>query len=765
MVSILIVSQSAKIAAAVVDLAKEIGAGPIEFTACGVGRVEILAALESVYRETGVAVLVDGKRAKNSVLEAIELLETEKQNRVKLCNAPLVEGAIAIASEISTNADLDRVLTIVESIAKAEKEEFRQEKLIINQKVSLNLIADLVNLAREFRAKITLENLHHNLAPVDVKSIDLVLSLGIKRGDEIVIAAVGENKIEAIDALSQLLGRKELIIGSPEREKEISFTAIPAVGGVAAGTTIFYRPLLPEISQEKNENSVREWEKLKEAIDYLKKEINYFITENNRHIFGICLLFLEDINWIGRIRKLIFEREYTAANAWKTIVEESLANYEKDLEPYLENLLTNIGIRILQLLAEELNSVELDRSGIIFAYDLSPAEMINLNNETVLGICLAAGSIKSETVKIAATKGIPMVIGLGAKLWNIPANTEIVIDGYTGQINTQANEDQLAELNLKQDLQRNQNEWGLEPTTQDGYNIPLTANLVGVEDAERAVKLGIEGIGLFDSKYLFLDRLKDPEEAEQLAVYRAIAAVLEDRPLTILTLDMLNFQETNSLLGWHGIRQTLDSPNLFKTQLKAILKASIEANIRILLPMVTSIQEINAAKAIISEVKQELATAKIDCAETIPLGIMVQSPAAIITIDRLAPEVDFLTISTDDLAQYIMAADRTNFKVAHLADPFEPAVLRSIQQVVIAAKVRGIGVAACGQMACDSLGIPILLGLGVDELIVNNNSFLEVMKYIARFNLEEAEDLVKNLLQLESGIAVRQSVFNVLSGI
>ena len=770
MVNILIVSQSAKIAVAVADLAREMAEIPIEITTYGIdetdlaARVGILAALKSVYGENGVALLVDGERARNSVLEAIELLEAEKQDKVKLCNAPLVEGAIAVASEISRNADLDRVVAAAES-AMSLKEAIKPRKLTLNQEISLNLIAELVNLAREFTAKITLENLNNNLASVDVKSIDCVLSLGMKLGDEIVFSAVGADKTVAIIALSDLLARKELIIGSPQKEKEAIIQAIPAVAGVAIGAATFYRPILPEVTNEKTENPGREWEKLRETLDYIKEEIDRIRTEDNRELLAIYALFLEDRNWLDRVKKLIFQEEYTAANAWKTVVEESLANYEKALEPYLENLLTNIGIKVLRLLEGNQNPIEFPQPGIILAYDLSPAEIINIRSDLVLGICLAAGSIISKTVKIAASKGIPMVVGLGDRLWQIPANTEIVIDGDTGQITTEANEDQLAELNLKQNIQKNQNEWGLEPTTQDGYGIPLTANIVGVEDADRAVQLGVEGIGLFRSEYLFLDRLTYPEEAEQLAVYQAIAAVLANRPLTIVTLDLVNSKERNSLLGWHGIRQALDSPNLFKTQLRAILKASAGANIRILLPLVSSIQEIKAAKAIISEVKQELEIAKIDFAETIPVGIMVESPAAAITIDRLATEVDFLTISTDDLAQYIMAADRTNFRVAHLADPFEPAVLRSIQQVVIASKVRGIGVAVCGQMTSDSLAIPVLLGLGVDELILNNESLLKVMKYIARFNLEEAEDLAKDLLQLESGIAVRQSVFNALSGI
>ena len=768
MVSIVIVSQSPKIAAAVADLARETAKVPIEIAFCQTDRNEILAAIRSVYSDDGVGILGDVSDAIFNSREAIELLETEKKDKVKLCSASLVEGAIAVALAISSGANLDGVVASAEAAMVVKNslitEEVIQNKLTVESKISLNLIADLINLAREFRAKITLANLNNNFVNVDLKSIDRLISLGIKKGDEIIISATGVDGKEALIALGELLTRKELIIGSLQKEKEPIIEAIPAVGGVAIGSAIFYRPLLPEISNQKTKNPGIEWENLREAIDYIKAEIDLITTEYNRDILGIYLLFLEDRNWLERVKGLIFQAEYTAANAWKTIIEESLANYEKDIDPYLENLITNIGIKVLRLLEpESRTTLELSEPGILFAYDLSPSETIDLRSDRILGICLAAGSILSKTTKIIESKGIPMVVGLGEKLWQIPANIEIVLDGYTGQITTAANEEQLEEFNLKQNIQNKQNEWGLEPTTQDGYTIPLMSNIVGVEDAKRSVELGAEGIGLFRSEYLFLDCLKYPEETEQLAIYQAISKVLENRPLTILTIDLVNSKERNSLLGWRGIRQALDSPNIFKTQLRAILKASAEANIRILLPMVSSIQEIQAAKEIIAEVKQDLQAAKIDFAETIPIGMMVESPAATINIDRLATQVDFLTIDTNNLAQYIMAADRTNFRVAHLADPFEPAVLRAIQKVIIASRVRGIRVSVCGQMAADSLGIYVLLGLGVDELIFNGESFLKVIKYITGVNLEAAEAIVKDLLVLESAIAVKKYVFNRLS--
>ena len=763
MISIIIVSEREKIAAGVANLVREIADPAIEVRSCQSDRHSILTTIDSIYTEDEVAILDDGNN-KNQILAAIELLEDCRQDRVRLCNLPLVEGAIALISAIETGGNIDSIVDRAE--LRILSKNIKQNKLKVELKLSLNIIAEFVNLARTFQAKINLENLNNHLVIFDAKSIDRLLYLDLKQNDEIIISATGFDDTEAIDSLSEFLSRKELIIGLPQKEKELPIQGIPAVGGVASGTALFYRPLLPEITAEKTTDPATEWVKIREAFAYVKAEIERIQNESNRDFFEIYLLFLEDFYWRDRVKKLIFERKYTAANAWKTTIETSLANYDKAIDPYLENLIIDLGIRILRLLQDSNTlNLEISQSGILLAYDLSPTEIIQLRSDRIVGICLAAGSIISKTVKIAASKNIPMVVGLGAKLWQISGNQEIVIDGYTGAITREANEEQLQELNFKKALQKNQNEWGLEPTTQDGYRIPLMVNITGVEDAKHAVELGTESIGLFRSEYLFLERSVYPEEAEQIAVYQAIAEVLKNRPLTILTLNLIDFKEPNPLLGWHGIRQALDSPKIFKTQLKAILKVSAKANIKILLPMVSSIRELKAAKEIIAEVKQELKAAKIEFGENIPIGIMVQSCAAIVSIDRLATEVDFLTIDTDDLAQYIMSADRTNFRVAHLADPFEPAVLRSIQKVVIAARVRGIKISVCGQMASDSLGIPVLLGLGIDELVVSGGAFFKVMKYIDRVNLEDVENIAKDLLQLESAITVKQSIFNRLSGI
>ncbi|MDJ0718412.1 MAG: phosphoenolpyruvate--protein phosphotransferase, partial [Prochloraceae cyanobacterium] len=397
-----------------------------------------------------------------------------------------------------------------------------------------------------------------------------------------------------------------------------------------------------------------------------------------------------------------------------------------------------------------------------------------LQSEQVLGICTAAGSPTAHSSLIANMKGIPAIVGIGSQILQIRPNTPIAIDGSTGQVWIEPNQEQLGELEARQNQFQqleSSREWDLEPITTDGYQISLMANIIGVSDAQYAIDCGASGVGLLRTEFLYLDRLSPPSEEEQLEIYQAIAEIMDTRPLTIRTLDIGGdkpvpylklAKETNPFLGWRGIRQSLEFHEMLKTQFRAILRASVGHKIEIMFPMVSSVHEVRAAKVILAEVERELSEAGIEFNQEIPVGIMVEVPAAAIMAHQLGGEVSFFSIGTNDLSQYIMAADRTNPKVASLADGFEPAVLRTIQQTVVAGRVRGISVRVCGQMASDPAAIPILLGLGVDELSVNPPAMSAVMATISSLSMTEAEAIATEVLQLESSRAVRELVFNRL---
>ncbi|MGK7917307.1 MAG: phosphoenolpyruvate--protein phosphotransferase [Prochloraceae cyanobacterium] len=826
MVGIVIVSHSAKLAAGIEELATQMTQVPVQIaTAAGIDdpenpfgtdAIQVQAAIESVYSEDGVVVLMDLGSAVLSAEMALELLPTEKREKVKLCSAPLVEGAIAAVVQAAAGVSIEEVIAeartaiaakasqlseVVEDIGEeiktqaiisSDSQKTTQIQLTVQNTLGIHArpAAKFVATAAQFQSPITLQNLTQNSNPVNAKSINQVITLGILQGHQIAITAVGEDAQAAIVALKQLVkdnfGEKFAVAATDTKldEKILSqriegkgtIRGLPASPGVAIGSLIAYQTTIPEVRDSQAENPQTEWQKLESAIQAAKEEIKKLGSRDNTGIFETYLLFLADPVWLDRAQQLIFDRHYSAAAAWKEVIEQTIATYQSLEDSYLQTRaidVKDLGMRVLRLLTGVTSaSVDLPRSGILVAYDLTPSEVIQLKSEQVLGICTAAGNPTAHSALIANMLGIPMVVGLGSDLLQLTANTQLALDGETGQVWIDPSEEQLRELQAKQSKLDEVEEWAVEAITRDGYQIPLMANIIGVRDAEYALDCGASGVGLLRTEFLYLDRLAPPSEEEQLEIYQAIASVVNGLPLTIRTLDIggdkpipyLNLEaETNPFLGWRGIRQSLDCREMLTTQLRAILRASPGHNLKIMFPMVASVQEVRAAKEILSEVQKELRQAGIAFAEEIPVGIMIEVPAAVIMAHQLAAEVDFFSIGTNDLSQYVMAADRTNPKVSNLADALEPAVLRMIQQTVIAARVRGINVSVCGQLASNPTAIPILLGLGVDELSLNPPAISTAMATISQLSLVEAEAIADEVLHLDCAQAVKEHISRATS--
>jgi phosphocarrier protein FPr len=301
--------------------------------------------------------------------------------------------------------------------------------------------------------------------------------------------------------------------------------------------------------------------------------------------------------------------------------------------------------------------------------------------------------------------------------------------------------------------------------TQDGHQVEVVANIRGLADAQVAPDYGAEGVGLLRTEFLYLDRQTAPSEEEQLAAYQAIAKLMGTRPLIIRTLDVGGDKalpyldlgpEANPFLGWRAIRLGLDRPEVLKTQLRAILRASPRRRIKIMFPMIATPAELRAAKKILAEAKAELRQAKLSIAKKIELGIMIEVPSAVAVADQLAAEVDFFSIGTNDLSQYTMAADRTNARVAPLADAFQPAVLRLVRQTIQAGHAAGIWVGLCGELAGDPLATPTLLGLGLDEFSMNPPAIPQIKQIIRCLTLEKAQALADQALALDDAEQVRE---------
>jgi phosphoenolpyruvate-protein phosphotransferase len=366
-------------------------------------------------------------------------------------------------------------------------------------------------------------------------------------------------------------------------------------------------------------------------------------------------------------------------------------------------------------------------------------------------------------------------VGLGPTIGDTEQGQIVGLDGSTGQIWLAPESKLIAELQTRHEAwqaERLQSRLtAAQPAiTRDGHRIEIAANIGGLNDITIALQSGAEGVGLFRSEFLFLDRATAPTEDEQTAVYRQVAVEMGDAPVIIRTLDVGGDKplpyfdlghEDNPFLGWRGIRFTLESPEIFKPQLRAILRASAGHNIRLMFPMVSTLAEVEAGKAMLAEAQADLRQAGIPFDEDIEVGIMVEVPAAAVVGDQLARAVDFFSIGTNDLAQYVMAADRGNARVAALADAFQPALLRSVASIVEAAHTAGIWVGMCGELAGDARAAPVLVGLGLDELSMNGPSIPSVKTAIRQLTLEQARHIAAQVLDMESAAAIKAFLQNL----
>lgn len=825
MVGIVIVSHSEKLASGVLELAQQMVNTPLKIAiAAGVDDAEnplgtdvmrVLEAIESVYDEAGVAVLMDLGSAVMSAEMALEFLPEEKREKIRLCEAPLVEGAIAAVVQAAAGADIETVLKEARqaiqvkasqlSISGGDRNQardrftektFDEEKPFASeqkaQEIHLTVLnslgiharpaAKFVQLANRFDSHISVRNLTTDTDSVNAKSINQVATLGVRQGHEIAIAATGRDAPQALSALQELVENQFGTSESPDRSGETKAIAsgtaesevrgIPASPGIAIGPVVLYQPAIPDITEQQGDNPDDEWQQLQFALQTARRQIQAIAhkipSSEEKAIFEAHKLYLTDPAVLEVVREQIFEKQRSAAAAWKAAIDRTVDAYEALEDPYLKARATDVrdvGRRVLRLLIDVRGmSLELPEAGIVVATDLTPSDVAQLDPAKVLGICTAAGGANTHSAILARSQGIPAVMGVGGQLWRLTNGTPIAIDGATGQVWIEPDALQIEELQIIERSQQTPDRV-LEPTTtQDGRKILVMANILGVAGAQNALQAGAEGVGLLRTEFLYLDRSTPPTEDEQVEIYTAIAAVLDDRPLIIRTLDIggdkplpyLNLEpEANPFLGKRGIRLLLDYPDLLIPQLRAILRASPGHQIQVMFPTIASLGEVRAAKKMLAQAQNELREEGIPFDEAIAVGIMVEIPAAVAIADLLAAEVDFFSIGTNDLSQYAIAADRTNPQVASFADAFEPAVLRMIAQAIDAAHHAGISVGVCGELASSPLATPILVGLGVDALSMNPGAIATVKSAIVRLTIAEAEAIARSVLQLDSSETVK----------
>ncbi len=527
----------------------------------------------------------------------------------------------------------------------------------------------------------------------------------------------------------------------------------------------------------------REVERFKEALQATKEQImalkNGMPDQLKEHAFILDtqLMIMDDGMLSDSTIDTITTEKMNAEWALKKSIQKIRQLFQQIDDGYIKERINDVEYvaeRVLRNLAgkEQESLSEITDRVIIVAHDLSPADTSAMNIGKVMGFITEVGGPTSHTAIMAQALEIPAVVGLEAITHMIHDGVLLIVDGNAGEVIIEPDDDIIIAYQEKQlELERYRSSIDrishLPAETVDGHRIVVQANLELLEEVVPARDHGAEGIGLYRTEFLYLRRKGVPSEDELYEDYKELAEIVAPAPVTIRTLDIggdkfssdLNLTtEMNPALGLRAIRFCLREPGIFKSQLRAILRASAHGQVRLLFPMISGLQELLDTKKILKEVKRDLNKKNIKYARNIKIGIMIEIPSAVTMADALAKHVDFFSIGTNDLIQYALAIDRINEHVAYMYQPFHPAILRMIQHVVMAAKHAGIKVALCGEMAGDPLCVFILVGLGLDELSMNAQSIPIIKKIVRSISMKEAQADLEHIMQLETANEVRKFI-------
>lgn len=556
---------------------------------------------------------------------------------------------------------------------------------------------------------------------------------------------------------------------------------IPVSNGIAIGPCWIYRPLNIQIEQYIISDPAGEIARLKRAFEEAKHQLIQLqeralenIGAAEAAIFEAHQLFVDDPEFIAKIQTDIQNNLVNAEMAVEQAVElfaGQMLALEDDYFRERAQDIRDVGHRILCCLA----GVSPERQQppnpvIILADDLTPSDTVQFDRRMILGLCTRRGGPTSHTAILSRSLAVPAAVSVPLEIDDLLNGATVILDGSTGIVTYEPDENELITAT------QNKAEWdghwqsqiqtAHEPAqTRDGYLVEIVANIGGIDDAHQALKFGAEGVGLLRTEFLYLDYERVPSQEEQTAVYRQIFSLMGDRPVVVRTLDIggdkpvdyLDLQlETNPFLGWRAIRMMREKPELLLDQFRALISAaSKETDLRIMIPMVSSIEEVLSARHLFDQARSAVQKAGLLQVEKCQFGIMVEVPSAALIAEHLADYVDFFSIGTNDLTQYALAVDRTNERVAYLASPFHPAVLHLIAQTITKAHQKGRWVGLCGEMAGDPQAAPLLLGLGLDEFSMAPASIPGVKALIRQLTLEGCQEMATKAIMLPSTGAVK----------
>jgi phosphotransferase system enzyme I (PtsI) len=567
------------------------------------------------------------------------------------------------------------------------------------------------------------------------------------------------------------------------------FTGIPASPGVAVGRVLVYaEDEDPEIPRYSITGAVvsSEWDRLQRALAAAVSELTALYerasTEMNREqadILQAHLLMLEDVDFHDQLKERLKKSLQNVDWVVWEICGEMRRKLMESPDPIFRERavdIADVSRRIINcLLPSVLNNsslAELDEDVILVAHDLMPSDTLTMDKSRVKGIALDEGSRTCHTAILARAFNIPAVLGLSVISRSVKNGEMIALNGSTGTVTIDPDRQTLKSQENEKKIQSKQTDEltalrELPAETLDGHRVTLKANIGLPEEAEGTLHYGAEGIGLYRSEFLFIAPGRHAGEETQFLAYSKVLKTMGKLPVTIRTVDLGGdkvipaFQtasERNPLLGWRAIRLSLANPELFKVQLRAILRAGVSGNARIMFPMISGIEEVEQACALLGEARAECKKKNQPCAETIEIGVMIEVPSAAMTADILAEKSNFFSIGTNDLIQYSVAVDRGNEKVGYLGESHHPAVLRFLKRTSDAAHEKGIKAAMCGELAGDTSATALLLGLGLDEFSMTASSIPRIKKIIRGTSLESCRKLAAECLNGKSIAEVRASV-------
>ena len=536
----------------------------------------------------------------------------------------------------------------------------------------------------------------------------------------------------------------------------ITLTGKKVAEGIAVGRLTFYKRGKKEIRRIYVEDAKKEVLRFKKACEKAVQEIKELYAEMTREIgeanaamFEMQLMVLEDVEYIDSVNNIIMNQKFNAEYAVKEATNRFIEKYAPREASYVrghEADVHDVATRILRILSRVRREKLLtDDTFIMASRDLYPSEAAQLDRNKVLGIVTMYGTINSHTAMLARTKEIPSVIGIGEALKKEYEGKMVIIDGFEGKVYIEPDQTTMTKMQEKQEMNQHKAETlerlkGKENVTQSGQKIDVSANITSKEDIENVIRNDANGVGMFRSEFIYMESgSRFPTEDQQFQIYKLAAESMGTKRVVIRTADiggekavdcMEILGENNPVMGYRGIRVSLDKEEMFKTQLRAILRASVYGNLAIMFPMISSIEEAIAAKNVLEKVKRELYEEKIAYDENIQVGVMIETPAAVMISGELAREMDFFSLGTNDLTQYTLAMDRTNRRIAGYYNPKHPALIKMIRIVANNVHLEGKRISICGDLAADLSMTEQFINMGIDELSVAPSQILALRKHI-----------------------------------